>query len=238
MTLGLFTHNIMGRVNLGGYLRKLTNVTVISLVNQKGGCGKSTTAVHLACWLSQQRRVRFIDADSQQSSSTWLEQLNSLNFSYQAILDPETLFEAIETAAEESDMVIVDGPGSFSEVTKTILDVSDLTLVPCQPSGLDLSSSNQILQVIRQRQKVRQGYPLVGLFLSRGVKGTILLREAQQALAANPKFPLLKTVIYQRQCIADTPIQQKTVFDLSTPSAKTASRDYMALFQEALEILG
>jgi len=214
------------------------NVSVISIVNQKGGCGKSTTAVHFAYWLSQSQSVTFIDADSQQSSSGWLSQLGSSQFPCQAILDPEILFEAIEAAQEESEVVIVDGPGSLSEVTKTILDLSDLTLVPCQPSGLDLSSSSQILQVIRQRQKVRGGHPTVGLFLSRAVKGTVLLREARQALDADRRFPLLKTVIYQRQCISDAPIQNATVFDLSTSSAKAAATDYVALFEEALKILG
>lgn len=213
-------------------------MSVISIVNQKGGCGKSTTAVHLAYWLSQERSVSFIDADSQQSSSGWLSQLPTVNIPYQAILDPERLFEAIEEAEKNSELVIVDGPGSLSEVTKTILDLSDLTLVPCQPSGLDLSSSNQILQVIRQRQKVRGGHPVAGLFLSRGVKGTILLREAQQALNADQRFPLLKTVIYQRQCISDAPVQNSTVFQLSGASAKAAATDYAALFQEALKILG
>lgn len=213
-------------------------MSVISIVNQKGGCGKSTTAVHFAYWLSQDKSVSFIDADSQESSSGWLAQLDSVNFSYQAILDPEALFEAIEAAQDQSDLVVVDGPGSLSEVTKTILDLSDLTLVPCQPSGLDLSSSNQILQVIRQRQKVRQGRPLVGLFLSRGVKNTILLREAQQALKADQRFPLLNTIIYQRQCISDAPVQRATVFNASGSSAQAAAKDYVSLFQEALKILG
>jgi chromosome partitioning protein len=213
-------------------------VSVISIVNQKGGCGKSTTAVHLASWLAQSHQVTLIDADSQQSSSGWVASLESQSIPYQAILDSEELFEAIESADEKYDMVVVDGPGSLSEVTKTILDISDLTLVPCQPSGLDLSSSSKILQVIRQRQKVRGGQPLVGLFLSRAVKGTVLLKEAQQALAQDVRFPLLNTIIYQRQCISDAPIQQATVFDLSGSVAKSAAKDYEALFQEALKYLG
>jgi chromosome partitioning protein len=213
-------------------------VSIISIVNQKGGCGKSTTAVHLAYWLAQNHQVTLIDADSQQSSSGWLRSLEPQSIPYQAILDPEELFEAVETADEKYDLVIVDGPGSLSEVTKTILDVSDLTLVPCQPSGLDLSSSSKILQVIRQRQKVRGGQPLVGLFLSRAVKGTVLLKEAQQALAQDTRFPLLDTIIYQRQCISDAPVQQATIFDLSGSAAKSAAKDYEALFQEALKYLG
>ncbi|MFW6264137.1 MAG: AAA family ATPase [Cyanobacteriota bacterium] len=213
-------------------------MSIISIVNQKGGCGKSTTAVHLADWLSQNASVMLIDADSQQSSSSWISQIESCAIPHQAILDPEALFEAIEAASETYDVVVVDGPGSLSEVTKTILDVSDLALVPCQPSGLDLSSSNKILQVIRHRQKIRQGQPKVGLFLSRAVKGTLLLKEAQQALSQDSRFPLLKTVIYQRQCLSDVPIQQTTVFSLSGAAAKSARQDYQALFTEAMTLLG
>ena len=38
-------------------------------------------------------------------------------------------------------------------VTKTILDCADLALMPCQPSGLDLSSSGNFLRIVRHRQK-------------------------------------------------------------------------------------
>ena len=212
-------------------------MSVISIVNQKGGCGKSTTAVHLAYWLASRYSVMLVDADSQQSSSIWASQLTSRNVPYLAILDPEALFEAIETANSKYNFVIVDGPGSLSEVTKTILDGSDLALVPCQPSGLDLSSSNKILQVIRHRQKVRQGLPKVGLFLSRAIKGTVLLKEARVALSADQRFPLLETAIYQRQCLSDAPIQQATVFNLASSTAKAAGADYEALFQEAMKLL-
>jgi chromosome partitioning protein len=210
---------------------------IIALVNQKGGCGKSTTAVHLADWLSQSGSTLLIDADSQQSSSTWLEQIKPQRILTLASGDPEELFETIEKASTKYDVVVVDGPGSLSEVTKSILDCCDLALVPCQPSGLDLSSSSKILQVIRHRQKIRSGQPRAGLFLSRAIKGTVLLREAQSALASDPRFPLLKTIIYQRQCISDAPIQQTTVFGMKETTASTASTDYQNLFKEALKLL-
>ncbi|MEC4989033.1 MAG: AAA family ATPase [Oscillatoria sp. PMC 1068.18] len=218
-------------------INQKTSVSTIGIVNQKGGCGKSTTAVHLAYWLSQQKSVILIDADSQQSSSIWVSQLKNESIPYQALLDPEALFEAIAKASQKYDTVVVDGPGSLSEVTKTILDISDLALVPCQPSGLDLSSSSKILQVIRHRQKIRQGQPQVGLFLSRGIKGTVLLKEAQVALSTDKRFPLLKTVIYQRQCVSDAPIQQATVFEMTGSAAAAAAADYEGLFKEAMKLI-
>ncbi|MGL5058771.1 MAG: ParA family protein, partial [Microcoleus sp.] len=47
-------------------------MAVIAIANQKGGCGKSTTAVHLAHWLQTHGSTILIDADAQQSSSHWL----------------------------------------------------------------------------------------------------------------------------------------------------------------------
>lgn len=70
------------------------------------------------------------------------------------------------------------------------------------------------------------------------MKGTVLLREAQQALSTDTRFPLLKTVIYQRQCLSDAPIQLATVFDFSNTTAKSAAADDQALFTEALKLLG
>ncbi|MHC5853422.1 ParA family protein [Nostoc sp.] len=51
-------------------------MTIIALVNQKGGCSKSTSAVHLTCWLSRKgRKVHLLDADAQRSSSIWLQSI-------------------------------------------------------------------------------------------------------------------------------------------------------------------
>jgi chromosome partitioning protein len=46
---------------------------IIALVNEKGGCGKTTLAVHIACWLADQGNdVAFVDADRQQSARRWI----------------------------------------------------------------------------------------------------------------------------------------------------------------------
>lgn len=206
---------------------------IVSFANQKGGTGKSTTAVHMTYWLSKRGDVLLVDSDAQQSSSTWL---SALNLPYQVISDPEDLFEALPKLAEKYSAVVVDGPGSLSEVTKAILARSDLALVPCQPSGLDLHSSTKILKFIRHAQELRGGMPLAAMFLSRAAKGTILLKEAKQLLKESA-FPLLSTTIYQRQCLADAPGQERTVFQLSGAAAKEAAKDYESLFKESLEVL-
>lgn len=207
---------------------------IIALVNQKGGTGKTTAAVHLASWLSNKKTVMLVDADAQQSSSFWL---NSLNLHIENLVesDPEGLFETLPKLSLKYDFIVVDGPGSLSETTKAILTRSDLALVPCQPSGLDLHSSNKILRFIRHAQELRGGQPRAALFLSRATKGTTLLREAQEVLQERD-IPLLKKIIYQKQCIADAPTQGSTVFQMIGSAAEQASQDYKALFEEILEM--
>jgi chromosome partitioning protein len=43
----------------------------IALVNQKGGVGKSTSAVYLAAGLARYGRTLLVDSDPQQTALTW-----------------------------------------------------------------------------------------------------------------------------------------------------------------------
>jgi chromosome partitioning protein len=204
---------------------------ILAFANQKGGAGKSTGAAHAADWFSQKKKsVMLVDADGQQSSSAWLKELN---LPYQVMSDPESLFEALPKFAEEFDAVIVDGPGSLSEVTKAILARCDLVLVPSRDSIIDLRSTGKILQFIHHAKELRKGMPKAMIFLNAVSKGSVLLREAQEALG-DSMVPLMETVIYERQCIKDAPGQGSTVFQMRGKAAKDAAANYEAMFDEAL----
>ncbi|MHC5717275.1 MAG: AAA family ATPase [Nostoc sp.] len=205
---------------------------LIGILNRKGGCGKSTTAVHLAHWLAQRKHsVMVIDSDGQTSSSQWLEKLNLPSL---VINDPDDLFDQIALYSGQYEAVIVDSPAVLGETAKAVLLSVDLALVPVQPSNLDLLATKDIVRLVNQAQKIRKGPPKAAMFLSRASKGTVLLREAQEVLSQTEGLTLLKQVIYQRQVIADAPGQSATVFNMSGDAASLAARDYEQLFEEAL----
>lgn len=205
---------------------------LIGVLNRKGGCGKSTTAVHLAHWLSRKhQRVILVDSDGQMSSSQWLTKLNMPSV---VINDPDDLFDQIGKLSEEYDSVVVDSPSVLGEPAKSVLLSVDFTLVPIQPSNLDLLSAKDIVRLVNQAQKIRKGVPKAAMFLSRATRGTVLLREAQEALRNTQGFVLLDSIIYQRQVIADAPGQDATVFCMSGEPASSAAKDYDALFEEAI----
>lgn len=210
---------------------------IISLVNQKGGASKSTTSVHLAYWLNKQgKNVLVVDADAQQSSSHWIGGMGN-PISCKVIQSPDDLLEQVPELASQHDYLIVDGPASLTETTRAILFRSDIAVVPCQPTGVDLRSASDAVRLIKQAQSVRSGPPKAAVFLSRAVKGTKLKDEAITLLSKTPEVTVLKTVIHQKQAIADTSGQSATVWDLPGRPAAESAREFERLFREILALL-
>lgn len=211
-------------------------MTVIAFVNQKGGCAKSTTAVHFAYWLKtkQKKTVLVIDADAQRSSSIWLAGLSD-PIESQVIQAADDLLEQLPHLSNRAEYLVVDGPAGLSEASRAILFRSDIAIIPCQPTGVDLRSASDAIRLIKQAQSVRGGPPVAGVFLSRAVKGTKLKSEAMSLLQKSPEVKAMTSVVHQRQIVADTFGQFATVSEMSGAAAAEASKEFDLLFREIME---
>lgn len=214
---------------------------ILAFVNQKGGVGKSTGAVHAADQFARKgQSVILVDADAQQSSSHWIAELREtspqMKLSSISIINPEDLFDKLPKLAQECDLVVVDGPAKSNEITKAILARCQLALIPCRESIVELRSSGDILRLIRQVRELRGDLPKAAIYMTQVKSNTVLLREAQEVLGDEPDIPLMKTVIYDRQIFKDAPGQATTVFGMRSKPAKDAAKLYESLFTEALKI--
>ena len=168
-------------------------MTIIGLINQKGGVSKSTTSIHLAYWLSvkKKKKVLLVDADSQKSSSQWIDGMDQ-QIPVSILQSPDEILEQLPDLSRNYEYVIVDGPASLSEATRAILFRCDVAVIPTQPTGVDLRSASDAMRLVKQAQSVRGGLPKALIFLSRAVKGTKLKEEAISLLSQIPDSQFLK----------------------------------------------
>ncbi len=110
----------------------------MALANSKGGVGKSTIAVHLAVWLHDRAEsVALIDVDHQRSSSLWAREAEP-GLQVLSLDSPDDVIKQVKKLAKDYQHVVIDGPAGLDEITRAMLLVADIALIPCGPSLLDV----------------------------------------------------------------------------------------------------
>ena len=178
---------------------------IVALVNQKGGVGKTTLALHLAGrWAGKGRRVVVVDADPQGSALDWSEQRAREGVArlFGVLgLPRETLHRELPAIAADADHVIVDGAPRIAGVARSALLVADLVLIPATPSPLDGWASAEMLRLLEEARVFRPGLP-ARMVLNRCAARTVIAREIAEALAEQDP-PVLGARIGQRVIFAD-----------------------------------
>jgi chromosome partitioning protein len=133
-------------------------MAVITVINRKGGCGKSTLATHIAVALQQRLPgIMLVDADGQQSSARWLQRRDS-HRDRVLVLQSSSDTSRLRRPPVGVRHVVVDTAGSLRgyELAKLLL-VTDVVVVPVFHSVFDLESSADCVQEMKQHSKVEKG---------------------------------------------------------------------------------
>lgn len=175
---------------------------VIALVGNKGGAGKTTLTVNLAAGLSQHGSVAIVDADPQGSSLQW--RINTDESSAPPVYPAEAnLIEQIEALEREYAYVIADCPPSVdAPQTLLVLQVTDLALVPVQPSPVDLWATVHIERAISHARELNP---------SLAARLVINQLETRSTLSQLIRDALVEINVP----VADTPIRRRAVYRAS-----------------------
>ena len=130
---------------------------LLVFANEKGGTGKSTTAVHTAIALAASgHAVAVLDLDSRQRTTTrYLENRAAtirrigepLHVATFEVLDDqrvEALEAAIERLTAEHDVLVIDTPGRDDPVARAAITRADTLVTPMNDSFVDLDLIGQV----------------------------------------------------------------------------------------------
>ena len=122
----------------------------IALINQKGGVGKTTVAVHLATAFWQHGADALVlDLDPQASATEWHD-ARAESLPHVESIQPARLAKVVEHAAEIGTAALILDTAPHAE--STALDAArcaDMVLVPCQPSIMDLRAMRKTVELLK-----------------------------------------------------------------------------------------
>ena len=210
---------------------------IISFVNQKGGVGKTTTAINIAASLNRKNyKVGFIDADPQGSATRWHAVED--NKAFEIMHHPEPLArEEVQELSQRFDYLVIDAPPAIGSITKSILAVTDLSIIPLSPSSLDFWSCKGTLNMVDEAREENPGLD-VKILINRRIPGTRIGRQVRDSLAEF-NLDILDSELCQRVAFIDAMTSGVSVMQYA-PGSKAANEvenlcDEIALQKEEKE---
>lgn len=190
---------------------------IISIINQKGGVGKTTTALNLSTALRKKnKKILLVDLDPQCNLS------NTVN----------------ATAKNNIyDYIILDTPPSLGIITLNALSISDNIIITTTADAYSLQGINQLITTILAiKQKRNPNIKIKGILLTRFIARTVISKNVITLLEGLTKQ--LRTKVFNtkiRECIAlrEAQMLNKDIFSYARYS--NGAFDYEKLAGEILD---
>jgi len=196
-------------------------VPTVSLLNPKGGSGKTTAATCIARGLEAGGdSVLLVDSDPQGSARDW-HGISDDNPTPVVGLDRKGAMRSLPQMQAGYRWTVIDGAGRYEAITAEVIAASDLVIIPVQPSPFDVWPLEELMQTIGQRQAIAGGSPVAGALITRATPGSVLDREILEALAGI-ELEALDARWHQRQAFPRAANEGRTPIEYE-PNGKAAA---------------
>ncbi len=190
---------------------------VLSVLNQKGGVGKTTIAVNLADAFHRSGiKTMLVDSDPQGSARDWHSQSEGGNGFAVIGLDRDTLATDLPRIVGDHELVVIDGAPQITKLAAAAIKISDLIIIPVQPSPYDLWAAADLVDLVQTRMAMDDNLKAC-FMVSRAIQRTKLSGEVVEVLTGYG-LPVLAAGTTQRVAYASTAAEGRTVMSEPSPA--------------------
>jgi chromosome partitioning protein len=134
---------------------------IVGIIQVKGGVGRSTIATNLAAVFSEKKPTALIDCDLPQgTSASWYAVRKSEappdNLTLATARDYRELIALAKELSPDHRYLIIDAPPRIAEMTRAIIVMSTLCLVPLGASAAEIWSTADLLETINAARDYRE----------------------------------------------------------------------------------
>lgn len=212
---------------------------IIFVTNQKGGSGKTVTAMNLAAGLHKfGARVIAVDIDPQNMIVSWFNNGEDIPFPYSNLAAAvDNAPREIEKLMSSYDFIVIDGRPQIDKKVTQMLMISDLVVIPLRPNTMDFSATKVLVDQIRvvqeeENPELKFAYLLNQVADERRMLYTLCRDEIQEK-----GYPLFETNIRMRECYPQAYAVGATAY-ASHRAFRPAATEVSALTEEVVNMLG